>query len=64
MHDFDVSVVTDDDRIDSIRVTAMSPVHAVQCGIILMGGAAGIYSVWDADGDGMPVLESTIGMGE
>jgi len=61
---FDVTVTTVDGVMDSVPVTAASPTHAMQCGIILMGGVAGIYSVWDSVGDGMPVLESTIGMGE
>lgn len=62
-HTFDVSLIDDTHGdIPVVTVRAASPEHALQCGIILMSGAHGVYSVWDAeDNQYMPVLESTIG---
>lgn len=65
MYTFNVSLIDDTTgNIPMVTVHAMNPQHALQCGIILMGGAEGIYSVWDPeDSSYMPVLEMTVGEG-
>jgi hypothetical protein len=61
-HEFEVTLIGDDDTDQQGRITAASPEDALAEGFHMSQGQPGIYSVWDpSDLFGMPLLErSTI----
>jgi hypothetical protein len=57
-HNFEVTLIGDDDTDQQWRITAASPENALTEGLHMSQGQPGIYSVWDSsDLFGMPVLE-------